>query len=82
VSPVTAEAAEQIAAEHPGWNVYATRHPDGTPAALMATRRRYLTQAELNAGLARTLPMGFFGDLRAQLAEQEQRERALSEGDR
>ena len=57
---------------------HATRHPDGSPATLMATRRRPLTQAELDAGLAYTLPMGFFGDLRTQLAEQTERERALS----
>jgi hypothetical protein len=71
-----------LAAQYPNWNIYLTRHQDGSPAALMATRRRHLTQAELDAGLALTLPMGFFGDLRTQLAEQEQRERALREGDR
>ena len=60
-----------LEAQYPNWNIYVTRHPDGSPAALMATRRRHLTQAELDAGLALTLPMGFFGDLRAQLAEQE-----------
>jgi hypothetical protein len=72
---------EQIAAQFPQWNVYATRNPDGSPAALMASRRRSLTQAEQAAGLACTLPMGYFGDLRAQLAEQERLERALG-GDR
>jgi hypothetical protein len=71
---------EQIATEFPGWNVYATRHPDGSPATLMATRRRTLTQDEQAAGLACTLPMGYFGDLCEQLAEQERLERAL--GDR
>ena len=73
---------DQIAAQFPHWHIWRGRREDGTPGDLMATRRRDLTQAELDAGLARTLPMGFFGDLRTQLAEQERRERALSEGDR
>jgi hypothetical protein len=48
----------------------------------MATRRRVLTDMELHAGLAHTLPMGFFGDLRKQLAEQAEREDMLREGRR
>jgi hypothetical protein len=46
----------------------------------MATRRRVLADVEMHAGLAHTLPMGFFGDLRKQLAEQAERENTLKEG--
>jgi hypothetical protein len=74
------ETIDQITEQFPQWNVYATRHPDGSPATLMASRRRTLTQAERAAGLACTLPMGYFGDLREQLAEQERIERALGGG--
>jgi hypothetical protein len=76
-APDISEAIDQIAERFPHWNVYATRNPDGTPAVLMATRRRPLTNAEQAAGLARTLPMGYFGDLVEQLAEQDRLERAL-----
>jgi hypothetical protein len=72
---------QEIRKNYPGWNVYVTRNPDGTPAALMASRRRRLTNAEQAAGLAATLPMGFFGDLVEQLAAQARLERAMG-GDR
>jgi hypothetical protein len=80
VDAPTEETIDQLAQEFPDWNIWATHNEDGTPATLMATRRRDLTQAELNAGLARTLPMGFFGGLRTQLAEQERRKNALGGG--
>jgi hypothetical protein len=76
----TPDTIEHLQAQYPRWNVYTTRNPDGSPATLMATRRRTLTQDEQAAGLARTLPMGYFGDLCEQLAEQERLERALGGG--
>jgi hypothetical protein len=72
-------AIEQIAAEFPAWRFWRGKRADGKPGELMATRRRYLTAAELAAGLAITLPMGLFGDLRTQLAEQAELERAFAE---
>jgi hypothetical protein len=72
---------EQITAQFPRWHVWRGRRGDGTPGDLMATRDRSdLTDAELAAGLAVTLPLGLSGDLRAQLAEQERLERALGGG--
>jgi hypothetical protein len=71
-----------LAAEFPEWHLWCSRGGDGEPCALMATRRRVLTDTEIHAGLARTLPMGFHGDLRTQLAEQAEREDALREGRR
>jgi hypothetical protein len=73
---------EQIAAQFPRWRIWRGRRDDGGPGDVMATRRRRgLTDAELAAGLADTLPMGLSNDLCAQLAEQERLERALG-GDR
>jgi hypothetical protein len=77
---VSDQGIDQLAARFPAWNVYTTRCPDGSPATLMATRRRGLTQDERAAGLAATLPMGFFGDLCEQLVERERLERALGGG--
>ena len=65
-----------IAAQFPAWRIWRARRGD-EPGELMATRRRDLTTAELDAGLARTLPMGYGADLRAQLAEQAEREDAM-----
>ena len=69
-----------LEAQYPNWNIYPTRHDDGTPGVLMATRRRHLTQTELDAGLAYTLPMGYFGDLPTHLAERQRRQNALGGG--
>jgi hypothetical protein len=69
-----------LAEEFPEWHLWCSRGGDGEPRALMATRRRMLTDTEIDAGLARTLPMGFHGDLRTQLAEQAEREDTLREG--
>ena len=71
------QAIGQLAEQFPAWHIWAARRGDGTPGDLMATRRRNLTTAELDAGLARTLPMGYGTDLRAQLAEQAEREDAM-----
>jgi hypothetical protein len=77
--PPDGDNSEQqaLAAEFPEWRLWRSRGPNGEPCALMATRRRTLTGMEMNAGLARTLPMGYFGDLRKQLAEQAEREDTL-----
>ena len=75
--PTTEEAMEQLAAEFPGWRFWCSQDGD-SPGELMATRRRDLTDAEVAAGLARTLPMGHNADLlRAQLAEQARLEDAM-----
>jgi hypothetical protein len=66
-----------LAAQFPEWHLWCSRDVAGEPCALMATRRRVLTDVEMDAGLARTLPMGFFGDLRKQLTEQAEREDTL-----
>jgi hypothetical protein len=76
-APTDKETIEQFSAEFPHWRFWCSRDGDGRPEELMATRRRDLTQAELDAGLASTLPMGHGADLREQLAEQAERERAL-----
>ena len=67
---------DQLTGQYPGWHIWRARRGD-EPGELMATRRRNLTTDELNAGLARTLPMGYGADLRAQLAEQVRREDAM-----
>jgi hypothetical protein len=75
--PPGEEIIEQFSTEFPHWRFWFTRDGDGQPDELMATRRRDLNEAELDAGLAYTLPMGHGGDLREQLAEQTERENAL-----
>ena len=72
----TEQVIAQLTAQYPGWNVWRSNDGDG-PGELMATRRRVVTDTEMRAGLARTLPVGYHGDLRAQLAEQAEREDAL-----
>ena len=39
------QAIGQLAAQFPGWHIWAARCGDGTPGELMATRRRDLTTA-------------------------------------
>jgi hypothetical protein len=78
----TAHAEEiiELSADWPGWRFWRTRGGNGRPGTVMATRRRDLTDAELYAGLAVTLPMGYDGDLRKQLHIQSLREEALGRG--
>jgi hypothetical protein len=76
-APANNETIEQFNTEFPNWRFWFSRDGGGRPDELMATRRRDLTEAELDAGLACTLPMGRGADLRTQLAEQAERENAL-----
>lgn len=69
----TDEALDKLQAAFPGWRIWRTQDASG-PGELMATRRRALSDGEVEAGLARTLPMGHNPDLRAQLADQARRE--------
>lgn len=73
------ELVEQLQRQYPAWNIWRARRDDELPGDLMATRRRSLTNDELAAGLARTLPIGFHGDLPTQLAEQAATESDLDE---
>lgn len=66
-----------LARQYPTWHIWRGRRADNSPGDPMATRRRDLSSAELDAGLARTLPMGYHGDLPTQLAEQAARESYL-----
>lgn len=72
LTPAGQTDRERLSVEYPGWKIWST---DG--GVLMASRRRALTDAEVAAGLARTLPYGD-DDLAGQLAEQARIERALS----
>jgi hypothetical protein len=74
--PTDDPTIRQIAEEHPSWHIWRSRNGD-QPGELMATRRRNLTDHEMNTGLAQTLPMGYGTDLREQLAEQARRETFL-----
>lgn len=66
---------EDLQTEWPGWNFWLT---DG--GTVMATRRRYLSTAEIRAGLALTLPDGVTGPpLVEQLAIQQEIEAQLAE---
>lgn len=78
--PVMDDVEKTLAREYPQWHFWWSRDSGGEPSELMATRRRNLTADEIEDGLAPTLPMGFGGDLREQLAEQTRRERALGQG--
>lgn len=69
---------QEFAAEFPGWRFWRGHDCAGRPGDLMATRTRHLTDAELSAGLACTLPVGVVGDLREQLVDQAKREAGLS----
>lgn len=66
---------EDLQTEWPGWHFWLTDQNN-----VMATRRRYLTTAEIKAGLASTLPDGVTGPpLVEQLATQQEIETQLTE---
>ena len=62
--------SERLQREFPSWRFWYGRRSDGQPGDLMATRRRVLSDAEMRAGLAHTLPMGLTVDLYEQLLRQ------------
>lgn len=70
----------KLAEEFPNWRFWRGRTRTDEPGDLMATRRRDLSDHELRAGLALTLPLGVVADLRSQLVDQAKREDALGEG--
>jgi hypothetical protein len=67
---------------YPGWNVWRSWVGEDIPGKVHATRRRDLTDGEMRAGLAVTLPVGYtdhhMQTLREQLAEQSRIEKSLS----
>ncbi|GAB3676371.1 hypothetical protein GCM10027589_46530 [Actinocorallia lasiicapitis] len=71
-----ADELPALVAEYPQWRFWHGFRSDGRPGDLMAVRRRRLSDAELGAGLAMTLPMGVFGP---PLAEQLARQRQIEE---
>ncbi|MCI0687828.1 MAG: hypothetical protein L0Y54_11410 [Sporichthyaceae bacterium] len=71
VTPVD-QVLDQLQAAYPGWRLWRTRNPDGSPAAWYATRARPLTDRELRAGLAATVADDTPELLVARLAGQEE----------
>lgn len=66
---------KELAAQYPGWRIWRAEHGAGD---LLATRKASITDAEVERGLARTLPVGLINvDLAAQLAEQTRIEKTL-----
>jgi len=62
---------DALARRFSGWRFWWSHNDQGEQAVLNATRRRHLTDAELNNGLAQTLPYGHGSDLVNQLEQQE-----------
>ncbi|GAA3217055.1 hypothetical protein [Actinocorallia longicatena] len=67
---------EDLAARYPGWRFWRTRHGVELKG-LMATRRRDLSEKEIAAGLAQSLPYGLTESLDSQLARQDRLEKDL-----
>lgn len=71
----------ELKRQYPGWYVWRSRVGEDAWGKIHATRRRDLTDDELRAGLAVTLPVGFTNHhmqtLRKQLARQSQIEAEL-----
>lgn len=68
------QEVSELAQRWPDWRVWRSQLGDGEPGKVYATRRRDLTDREIRAGLARTLPAFYTEDhistLRRQLDEQ------------
>jgi len=76
----------ELEQQYPGWNVWRSRVGEDIPGEVHCTRRRDLTDDELRAGLAVTLPVGYTNHhhmqtLREQLARQSQIEAGLQRPD-